>query len=185
MFGFVIGAVCLIGLIKVLRHGRHGGCGGGWRGHGGGCGGHRHGGWGHHRGWDDRDGDRGGWGHRGGWGDRSEWFLRAVFERLDATPAQEKVIKSAVDEVREAGRAAKDELKKSRVDVAKAVRGPTIDEVFFGDLFARHDSAIESVRKAAIGAIAKVHDALDEKQRERLADLIEEGPRGFFRRGYR
>jgi hypothetical protein len=184
MFGFVIGAVCLIGLIKVLRRGRHGGgCGGGWRGYGGGCG-HRHGGgWGHHRGWDDHDGDR--WGGRGGWSDRSEWFLRAVFSRLDATPAQEKVIKSAVDEVREAGRAAKDELKKSRGEVAKAVRGPAIDEVFFGELFARHDSAIESVRKAAVGAIAKVHDALDEKQRERLAELIEEGPRGFFRRAYR
>lgn len=177
MFGFIIGAVCLIGLIKVLRRGRHGGgCGGGWRRHGGGCG-HRGGG---HRGWDDRDGDRG-----GGWGGGPEWFLRAVFERLDATPAQEKVIKGAVDEIREAGRAAKDELKKSRGEVAKAVRGPTINEVFFGELFARQDSAIESVRKAAVGAIAKVHDALDEKQRERLADLIEEGPRGFFRRAYR
>jgi len=31
-----------------------------------------------------------------------------------------------------------------------------------------------------VGALAKVHDALDEKQRERLADLIESGP-GFFR----
>jgi hypothetical protein len=180
MFGFVIGAICLIGLIKLLRRGRYGGgCGGGWRGQGGGCG-HRGGGWRGYRGWDDRDGDRG---H--GWGGGPEWFLRAVFDRLDATPAQEKVIKSAVEEVREAGRAAKDEFKKSRSEVAKAVRGPAIDEVFFGELFSRHDSAIESVRKAAVGAIAKVHDALDEKQRERLADLIEEGPRNFFRRGYR
>jgi hypothetical protein len=178
MFGFVIGAICLIGLIKVLRRGRHGGCGGGWRGRGGSC--HRGGGWRGHRDGDDRDGD-----HRGDWGGRSEWFLRGLFERLDATPAQEKVIKSAVDEVREAGRAAKDELKKSRGDVAKAVRGPAIDEVFFGELFARHDSAIENVRKSVVGAIAKVHDALDDKQRERLADLIEEGPRAFFRRGYR
>jgi hypothetical protein len=184
MFGFVIGAICLILLVKVLRRGRHGGYGRGWgRRYGGGCGG------GSHRDRDERgDGDREhGRGDRGGrWGrGGGDWVMRAVFERLDATPAQEKVIKSAVEEVREAGRAAKDELKKSRVEVAKAVRGPAIDEVFFGELFSRHDTAIESVRRAAVGAVHRIHDALDEKQRERLADMIEDGPRGFFRRGYR
>jgi hypothetical protein len=53
MIGFIIGTACLIGLIKVLRHGR-GGCGYGGRCGRGGCGG----------GWGGRYGHEG----RGGWG---------------------------------------------------------------------------------------------------------------------
>ena len=45
MLGFIFGTICLIGLIKVVRHGR----GYGWA-HGGGCGrGFGHGGPGHFR----------------------------------------------------------------------------------------------------------------------------------------
>jgi hypothetical protein len=32
---------------------------------------------------------------------------------------------------------------------------------------------------AVITALQKVHEALDEKQRTKLADLIEAGPKGF------
>jgi hypothetical protein len=59
--------------------------------------------------------------------------------------------------------------------------------VLFGELYARHDRAIEDLRKAFVGATAKIHDALDERQRARLADLIESGPRfggGGFGRGF-
>jgi hypothetical protein len=104
-----------------------------------------------------------------------------ILEGLDTNPEQEKVIRGAVDEFRSAAQTAKDEVKKSRADVAKAVRGPAVDEVFFGELFARHDATLESIRKAAVGALSKIHDVLDERQRGRLADMIEQGP-AFFRR---
>ncbi len=168
--GILIGTVCLIGLIKTLR----GGCGYGR----GSCGGGRGGPWGRRR-WgrhwdhdDQHDGEHAGW--------RESFFLRAVFERLDATPAQEKVISSALDELREAGRKARGEAKASRADVAKAMRAEAFDEVLFGEMFHRHDVAMEELRKAAFGALAKVHAVLDERQRARLADLIEQGP-GYFR----
>jgi hypothetical protein len=183
MLGFIIGTACLIGLIKTLRWGRRwgGGCGYGY----GGYGGHHGGGWGgHHRGWDGGgagywDGRREGWG--GGWGGPS-MLLRGLFQRLETTPGQEKVIVAAIDEMREAGRKARGEVAASRADIAKAMRSPGFDEVLFGEMFARHDAALEQLRKASVGAMAKVHDALDEKQRARLADLIERGP-GFFRGG--
>ncbi len=99
MFGFLIGTACLIGLIKVARHGggygcgsRYGSCSSGYeRGCGGGGGYQDEGGgpWGRH----------GGQGRHGGFGPRI--FLRAAFERLDTTPGQEKVILQAVDELRE------------------------------------------------------------------------------------
>ena len=184
MLGIIIGTVCLIGLVKVLRHGRHGygrgyggGCGGGWGGggrfrgyrdHGGGYGG------------DEGGFRRGGWG--GGWGGGPGFILRAIIDQLDATPEQEKVIAAAFREVRDEAAKNRAEARKSREDIAKAMRSPGFDEVLLGELFARHDTAIEGLRKAFTGALAKVHVVLDEKQREELAGLIEHGP-GFFRRG--
>jgi hypothetical protein len=179
MLGILIGTVCLVGLVKTLRWGRRFG-GYGHYGHGG-CAGRR--GWGGswHGEYDDFGGYGDGYG-RGGWGGPSV-FLRMLFRRLETTPGQEKVIVSAYEEMREASREARGELRQSRADIAKAMRGASIDEVLFGEMFARHDAALEKLRKAGIGAVAKVHDALDERQRARFADLIESGP-GAFRGGF-
>src|SRR5262249_57034699 len=116
-----------------------------------------------------------GWGGPGG-------FRRMLFQRLETAPGQEKVIVAAYEEMREAAGTARGEIRASRADIAKAMRGPAVDEVLFGEMFARHDAALEALRKAGVGAIAKVHDALDERQRARFADLVESGP-GFFRQG--
>ena len=168
MCGFVIGTACLIGLLVTLARGRAGCGGGAWAGGGGGCGSWsgrgRWGGW-------HGDGDH----HRSG----ERWFLRGLFERLDTSPGQEKVILEAVSEVRQAGAAARGEVNRTRADVAKAVRSASFDETLMGETFARHDSEMESMRKALVGAMAKIHAVLDEKQRERLAEIIESG-RPFF-----
>jgi hypothetical protein len=169
MLGFLIGTVCLVGLFKTLRWGRHGGsCYGYRRGWGGG-----YGPYGDHGGWGD-----GGYGYGGGWGGPGV-FLRMLFRRLETTPGQEKVIVAAYEEMREAVREARAEVKNTRAEIAKAMRGPAVDEVLFGEMFARHDAALDTLRKAAIGAVAKVHDALDERQRARFADIIESGPGAF------
>lgn len=183
MLGIIIGTACLIGLVKVLRHGRggygygRGGCGrGGW------------GGGGRFRGHHDHDGgcgqDEGGFRRRGwgGWGGGPGFFLRAIIDQLDATPEQEKVIVAAFREVRNEAAKNREEMRKSREDLAKAMRSPGFDEVLLGELFARHDTTIEGMRRAFTGALAKVHVVLDEKQRNDLAEIIENGP-GFFRRG--
>jgi hypothetical protein len=190
MFGFVIGTVCLIGLIKVLRHGHawgHHGWGG-WGGfRGGGCG-YGHGGYGRcgggwHEGREERGGDfdvpyegrrgpRGPFGFGfGGFGPRA--FLRGLFERLDTTPGQEKVILQAVDEVREAMHGARGEVGKTRAEVAQAFGREHFDAEVMGTVFSRHDDAIANVRKAFVGALSKVHEALDERQRKIFAELVE------------
>jgi len=109
------------------------------------------------------------------------WLVRGLFERLDTTPGQEKVIVGAVSDLRDAFGSLRDEGKRSRDDLAKALRSPSFDEALFGEAFARHEATLGDLRKKAMDAFAKVHDALDEKQRARLADLIESGPgfRGF------
>jgi Spy/CpxP family protein refolding chaperone len=161
MFGFFIGTACLVGLVMTVRRGRHGHCGA--------------------YGFGPRSFGRRGWGGaRGG----SRFFLSILFDRLETTPAQEKVIVVALDELRDAARAQRSEVRRTRDDVAAAVRSPSFDETRLGELFARHDTAIESMRRAAVGAIGKIHAVLEDNQRERLADLIEAGPIAFRARGY-
>jgi hypothetical protein len=189
MLGFIFGTACLIGLVKTLRHGH--GCGpAGYRRAwgGGGCGGARFSACGTYPGaweagppWSHAHGPSHGpdrWSRRRGRGFRN-FFLRGLFERLDTTPGQEKVIAAAVEELREVMRKHRGEIGKTRGDIARAMRGAAFDEAMLGELFARHDAAIEAMRKAVVGALARIHDALDEQQRARLADFLERNP-DFF-----
>jgi hypothetical protein len=175
----VIGVVALVkGLVMRRRffggYGRRfamAGCGSGY---GGGCGSygydsepyshHGHGGWG--RGW------------RGPGG---SFWLRALFSRLDTTPGQEKEIRGAIEEFQKTAYEAKDEIKGSREDLAKAIGGEVFDEIAIGEANVRADATTRKVKDALEGALRKVHAVLDPKQRERLAELISKGP-GFGRR---
>jgi Spy/CpxP family protein refolding chaperone len=211
MIGFLVGTLCLLGLLRVLRKGRggrrrhcEGGCG--FRGHG-----RRFGGDGE---WDPRgprdEGDReyggpyrsgpgdhgaeengrahrhdeeaSGWRDRGGFGGfGGKAVLWEAFRRLDTTPGQEKVIRAVVDDLRARRGVIRDEMKKARGDAARAMRGEQWDENALGEAIARIDGSVEATRKALVDAMAKTHEVLDEKQRGVLADLIENG--GF--RGFR
>jgi len=104
------------------------------------------------------------------------FVVRALADRLDATPAQEQVIRQATDEFRESAAKLKGEGKRTRAEIAAAFRKASFDEVLLGELYARHDRSIEDLRKAFVGMGARIHEALDEGQRARLADLIEAGP---------
>lgn len=150
MFGFLLGTACLVGLIWVLRG----------PGHFGGC-----------RRWDShryRDHDE-----RRGFGGRA--FQRWLFERLDTTPGQERVIRAAVDDLVDSAHAARRELDASRKDVARAMRGESFDAEAMGEAFAKHDAAMAALRRTAVESLGRAHESLDERQRQRLAELIESG----------
>jgi hypothetical protein len=185
----ILGGLAAIGAARFFHWRRHGGwgCGRGrrrWHSHWGG-----HGPWGHHGPWgggygqDEYGPDFGG--ERGpddGWGGRDHrvsFVVRFLSERLEASPAQERVIASSLEEFRAEVAGLKGEAPKTREDIAAALRKSSFDEVMMGELFARHDTAIEKTRKAFVGMVAKIHDALDERQRERLATIVERGPRFF------
>ncbi len=70
-------------------------------------------------------------------------FMRMLSERLDATPAQEKVIRDATEEFRDTVSKLRGEGRKTRADVASTFRKGHFDEVLFGEVFARHDRGIE------------------------------------------
>jgi hypothetical protein len=108
-------------------------------------------------------------------------FVRTLFETLDTSPGQEKEIRSAVGDFFREAHSVRDDFIASRGDVAKAMRGDYFDETSMGELFAKQDDGLDKLRKAVVGALARVHAVLDENQRVRLAELIEKGPWRFFR----
>ena len=149
MFGFMFGTACLIGLIFMLKRGRRWGRGG--------CG-------------------RGDWHNdAAGRGRRGFGALNLLFRRLDTSPGQEKTIHSAVDELEDRGRQARQELARSREQLADAMRSDYFDPEKLGEIFARHDTELEELRKVAVSSLSRVHEALDERQRRELADMIGEG----------
>jgi hypothetical protein len=112
--------------------------------------------------------------HRGGgrWG-RAR--LRWLFERLETSPGQEKVIVKTVEEVTEAFAKVRDEVGPSRSALGTALRGEHFDGDALRELFARHDVALDNLRRTVQGGLSQVHEALDPRQRRELADLIEHG----------
>lgn len=70
-----------------------------------------------------------------------------------------------------------DEAAGTRADLGAAFGSQRLDEQKLGEMFARHDDLLGNARKALVGALTKIHDVLDPKQREQLARWI--GRRGF------
>ena len=161
-FGFLIGTLCLIGLVRALFGRRyHGGF-------------HRFGGYGYGHG-----PYGGGWGYGGGpWGGRRHGFLYPILARLDATPSQEKAILTAIDELKDTARELRGTVRDTRGDVARTVRGETFDETALDAAEKRVDDATLRLRRAAGSALGKIHGVLDERQRKVLSELIEHGPSG-------
>ena len=191
MIGCLIAGGLAVFALSRLMHARR------WHAGWGGCG-HRHGGWpgghGHHfgpRGWGgfgpDPDPDDAGWGATFGDGNADPWergvrgkrfFIRSVLSHVRATPAQQRAVGQAFEEFRaDMKKLGGGEARRSRDEIADALRRPTFDGVVLGEQFARHDTVIEGARKAFVGLVARVHDALEPEQRTRLASLVERGPR--------
>lgn len=121
---------------------------------------------------------------RGGSGGRGRWMWHAL-ARLDLTPAQEKAVKAEVDQLREKARALRDEGKSARADMARSIRGESFEEEALASMFIRHDDLLHGLRGDLAGALGRIHAVLDPAQRERLADLLESGPRGPWGGPYR
>lgn len=115
---------------------------------------------------------------------RSVW-LRAIFDRLDTTPGQEREIRAAIEDVQRAAREERDGLSSSRADLAKAIAGDVFDEAAIIEASTRVDGSASHVKEAFVTALRRVHAVLDPRQRERLSELLTNGPRGRRSSPYR
>jgi len=125
-----------------------------------------------------------GYGHgRGPWGHRSRgrrFMLHAIFERIDASPAQERAIIAELEKLEDRVHGAKGNLRDARGDLAAALRGPVLDDAALGAVLGRVDGTTAEVRGAVLDAIRNIHGLLDDRQREQVASLLDNG---WWRRG--
>jgi Spy/CpxP family protein refolding chaperone len=180
--GWLFGTLCLVGLVRAFgwrRRGfyhhpgwayRYGSPGYGY-GHGHGFDhGFGHGfGRGFGRGFGDGDGP---WGH--GFRRRGRGVLFSVLERLDATPAQEKAIMGAIDDLRDTAADLRSTLRGARQDLAAAIRAPSFDASAVAQSTA-FDQIADRFTAAVATTLARIHEVLDERQRKMLGELIESG----------
>jgi hypothetical protein len=120
------------------------------------------------------------YGHHGGWrGRRGHYFFHRILDRLDTTPGQEKVIRSAIHELSDEAWDLRSEVRGTRSEIAAALRAPELDKELLDRVFAKHDELIERLRGSVLRSAEQVHGTLDERQRKQLADIIESGPWGY------
>jgi len=112
--------------------------------------------------------------------------LYATLAELDLSPAQEKLVRNEVSQLAERLRALRPELGQTRDDVARAVGGAVFDKGAIEGAFGRHDAALAELRTAVLGALERIHEALDDHQREHLAEIVgRAGHRGWGAGPYR
>ena len=107
-------------------------------------------------------------------------FLDLMLDRVVASREQEKVIREQARRLHAKVASMRGEARRTREDLARALRADSFDENVMGDLFVRHDDELHELRNQAVEFLANVHEVLDERQRERLADFIDRAhPFGF------
>lgn len=124
----------------------------------------------------------GGHGCGGGGGRRHFGPLYMLFDALDTSPGQEKAIRNAVDDLVEQAREVRRTAWRSRSDLADALRDEHFDRGKVDDVIARHQALFTELSSRAADTVGTIHSVLDDRQRRRLADLIESGPGWRFMR---
>ncbi len=115
-------------------------------------------------------------GHHGWEGGPRRWMMRRLFQHLDTTPGQEKVIASASENAERVMWQAREQFFRARSSYAKAVRSETFDSAAVNEAFDAQQASVDEVKKAVREGLQAVHEALSPEQRNRLGDLIEFGP---------
>jgi hypothetical protein len=112
-------------------------------------------------------------GHRRGRG----WMLGRLVARLEATPEQERLLVAEVEAIRSAVAGLREGFSTSRSGLADALAGDAVDASALESLFEGEMARAAEVKRAAAAAFARVHAALDARQRRILSELVRCGPR--------
>jgi uncharacterized membrane protein len=102
-------------------------------------------------------------------------MLRGLFQRLDTTPGQEKVIVAAVEDLFQTARQVHTEARSAREALAEAMRQPAMDGTTLATAKGKLQAAVDMMSQAMERMLSAVHEALDDRQRRSLSELIEQG----------
>ena len=100
-------------------------------------------------------------------------MLSMLSRRLDATPAQEKVMRDAFEELSTSADGVWKNLRETRSELAAAFRTEELDPEFIVVELGRVDDALSELRRTLAGRIAELHTILDPDQRAKLAEMLD------------
>ena len=119
-------------------------------------------------------------GRRAAWrrhrGRAPAWMVRRLSRRLSATPAQERVLVEEVEALRAAVSELRGDLFASREDLARALGADKLDPSTLDAVAARGAARLDALRARLAASLARVHESLDARQRQLLAELVRAGP---------
>ncbi len=105
------------------------------------------------------------------------WVVRRLSRRLGATPAQERVLAEEVEALRVAVSELRGDLFASREELARALGAEQLDPSALDAIAARGASRLDAIRARLAASLSRVHDSLDARQRQLLAEIVRSGPR--------
>ncbi len=109
-------------------------------------------------------------------GPASSWMARRLARRLGATPEQERLLREEMEALRLAVSELRGDLLASREDLARALASERLDPAALDAAAARGASRLDALRSRLTASLARVHEALDARQRQVLAELVRSGP---------
>lgn len=105
------------------------------------------------------------------------------FRKLDTSPGQERIVRNAFESIKDQAREFVQGGKSARKELAELMRQPDFDNERVNDWFSAREQEFRKVRQSAVDALSEVHEVLDDRQRQSLAKLIEQG--GHWHRALR
>lgn len=82
-------------------------------------------------------------------------------------------MREAAEDVEDVVKDAKGLGRKQKRDLADILRGDAFDHEAVGEVWSEQDEALEKIRLQILTSLQKVHDVLEPRQREQLADMLE------------
>lgn len=100
-----------------------------------------------------------------------------LFRRIGARPEQERALRAEADALSEAFLALRGDARLLRSELADLLAAPALDAARVAAALDARLGRMDALRARFAEAVARVHDALDPAQRERVAAMLRHGAR--------
>lgn len=103
------------------------------------------------------------------------YFRSVALRRLDTSPGQEKVIRTALSDAEALLGGLREDHREARQELAEIISQDSFDEARLGAWFERREGSWREVKPKLIELGRQVHDVLDAEQKKRLGSWLRSG----------
>ena len=99
--------------------------------------------------------------------------MNRLFDDLDTSPAQEREVNAAAEDLQAAAQTFGSDLKSSLRQISDVLRSDDFDHEAVAEAWVTQDRALEEFRVSALNSLQSLHASLEPDQRARLARALE------------